>query len=96
VAADELSDGPFCRLSAVDNRREQRSLYDVLDHAPTHDDIRTFLRRLHTALAVRDLSLFGVPTDGSALYPEPRLEVFGDVPHQICAFHIVADVAKAV
>ena len=30
VAADELYDGPFCILSAVDNRRYKRILYDVL------------------------------------------------------------------
>ena len=96
VAADELYDGPFCILSAVDNRRYKRILYDVLDHDPTHDDIRAFLRRLQTALSARDLTLCGVTTDGSALYPAPLAEVFGDVPHQICTFHIVAEVVKAV
>jgi phage tail protein X len=96
VAADELYDGPFCILSAVDNRCYKRLLYDVLDHDPTHDDIRAFLRRLHTALSARDLTLFGVTTDGSALYPEPLREVFGKVRHQICQFHIVAEVVKAV
>jgi Transposase len=96
VAADELYDGPFCVLSAVDNRRYKRILYDVLDHDPTHDDIRVFLRRLHTALSTRNLTLVGVTTDGSALYPTPLAEVFGDVPHQICTFHIVAEVNKAV
>ena len=30
VAADELYDGPFCMLSAVDNRCYKRILYDVL------------------------------------------------------------------
>jgi phage tail protein X len=96
VAADELYDGPFCILSAVDNRCYKRILYDVLDHDPTHDDIRAFLRRLHTALSARNLTLFGVTTDGSALYPVPLAEVFGDIPHQICTFHIVAEVNKAV
>jgi phage tail protein X len=96
VAADELYDGPFCILSAVDNRRYKRILYDVLDHDPTHDDIRAFLGRLKTALAVRDLPLCGVTTDGSALYPAPLREVFGEVPHQICTFHMVAEVVKAV
>ena len=57
VAADELYDGPFCILSAVDNRRYKRILYDVLDHDPTHDDIRAFLGRLQTALSARDLTL---------------------------------------
>ena len=96
VAADELYDGPFCILSVVDNRRYKRLLYDVLDHDPTHDDIRAFLGRLKTALVARNLTLCGVTTDGSALYPTPLLEVFGKVPHQICQFHIVAEVVKAV
>src|SRR5215469_17697608 len=76
VAADELYDGPFCMLSAVDNRRYKRILYDVLDHAPDHDDIRAFLGRLKTALVARDLTLLGITTDGSSLYPTPLAEVF--------------------
>jgi phage tail protein X len=96
VAADELYDGPFCILSAVDNRCYKRLLYEVLDHDPTHEDIRAFLGRLKTALVARGLTLCGVTTDGSALYPEPLREVFGKVRHQICQFHIVAEVVKAV
>jgi hypothetical protein len=96
VAADELYDGPFCILSAVDNRCYKRILYEVLDHDPNHDDIRAFLRRLKTALVARDLTLLGVTTDGSSLYPEPLAEVFSGVPHQICQFHVVKDIVKAV
>ena len=96
VAADELYDGPFCILSAVDNRRYKRLLYDVLDHDPNHDDIRVFLGRLKTALVARGLALCGVTTDGSALYPEPLREVFGKVRHQICQFHVIKDIVKAV
>src|SRR5262249_22830693 len=94
--AGALYDGPFCILSAVDNRRYKRLLYEVLDHDPTHDDIRAFFGRLKTALMARDLTLVGITTDGSALYPEPLREVFGKVRHQICQFHIVAEVVKAV
>ena len=50
VAVDELYEGPYCVLSAVDNRRYKRILYEVLDHDPTHDDIEAFLWRLKTAL----------------------------------------------
>jgi phage tail protein X len=96
MAADELYDGPFCILSVVDNRRYKRLLYEVLDHDPTHDDIRAFLRRLKMALTARDLTLVGITTDGSALYPEPLREVFGKVRHHICQFHLVAEVVKAV
>lgn len=96
VAVDELYEGPFCILSAVDNRRYKRLLYEVLDHNPTHDDIRGFLSRLKTVLDARDLILEGITTDGSPLYPVPIGEVFGDVPHQICEFHVLAELLKAV
>src|SRR5437588_9902885 len=96
VAADELYDGPFCILSAVDNRCYKRILYDVLDHDPTHADIREFLGRSQTALAARDLTLLGITTDGSPLYPTPLAEVFRGVPHQLCQFHVVKDIVKAV
>jgi hypothetical protein len=96
VAADELYDGPFGMLSAVDNRRDKRIRADVLDHDPTHEDIRGFLGRLQTALVARGLGLSGVPTDGSALSPEPRREVCGKVWHHICQFHVSKDIVNAV
>jgi hypothetical protein len=96
VAADALYDGPFCMLSAVDNRGDKRILSDVSDHAPTHEDIRGFLGRLKTALAARDLTLLGVTTDGAARYPEPLREVFGEVPPQRCQFPVVQDIVRAV
>jgi hypothetical protein len=95
VAADELSDGPFCILSAVENRGDKRLLSAVLDHDPTHEDIRAFLGRLQTALVARGLPLCGVTTDGSALSPEPLKEVCGKVRHHICPLHIVAAVVQA-
>ncbi len=42
------------------------------------------------------MTLRGVPTDGSSRYPEPLREVCGDVPHHLCAFHVLAEVVKAV
>ncbi len=71
VAVDALSAGPFCILSAVDNRRDKRLLYDVLDYNPSHDDIRACLGRLTGALDVRDLTPWGGTTDGSQRYPAP-------------------------
>jgi hypothetical protein len=96
IAADELYDGPFCVLSIVDNRTFKRLLYQVLDHDPEHPDITTFLRRFQAALAQRGLTLKGVTTDGSPLYPEPLRAVFGDVPHQICEFHVLKELTKAI
>src|SRR5437867_11872793 len=96
VAADELYEGPYCVLSAVDNRRYKRMLSAVLDHDPNHDDITAFLGRLQTALEDRDLTLQGITTDGSSLYPEPIREVFGAVPHQLCTFHVIAELTKGI
>jgi hypothetical protein len=96
IAADELYDGPFCVLSIVDNRTFKRLLYQVLDHDPDHPDIRAFFHRLRMALRLRGLKLKGVTTDGSALYPEPLRDVFGDVPHQACEFHVIKELTKAI
>src|SRR5262245_4986222 len=96
IAADELYEGPFCVLSIVDNRTFKRLLYQVLDHEPGHPDIRAFLHRFRMALRLRSLQLKGVTTDGSPLYPEPLRDVFGDVPHQICAFHVLKELTKAI
>jgi len=96
VAADELYDGPFCVLSIVDNRTFKRLLYQVLDHDPEHRDITAFFHRFRMALQLRSLKLQGVTTDGSPLYPEPLQEVFGDVPHQICEFHIIKELTKTI
>ena len=96
IAADELYDGPFCVLSIVDNRTFRRLVYEVLDHDPTHADIKRFFRRFQSLLEERGLELKGITTDGSNLYPEPISRVFGDVPHQVCEFHVVKELTKAV
>jgi hypothetical protein len=96
IAADELYDGPFCVLSIVDNRTFKRLLYQVLDHDPDHQDITAFFRRFRMALRLRGLTLQGVTTDASPLYPEPLQAVFGDVPHQICEFHVIKELTKAI
>ncbi len=97
IAADELYDGPFCVLSIVDNRTFKRLLYQVLDHDPDHKDITKFFHRFRMALRLRRLTLHGVTTDASPLYPEPLRDVFGDsLPHQICEFHILKELTKAI
>jgi hypothetical protein len=96
IAADELYDGPFCVLSIVDNRTFRRIIYEVLGHDPTHTDIERFFRRFQALLQERGLELKGITTDGSNLYPEPISRVFGDVPHQVCEFHVIKELTKAV
>lgn len=96
IAADELYDGCFCVLSIVDNRTFRRITYEVLDHDPTHADMESFFRTFQAALQQRGLALRGMTTDGSALYPEPISKAFGDVPHQICEFHVIQELTKAI
>ena len=96
IAADELYDGPFCVLSIVDNRTFKRLSYHVLDRNPTQDNVAAFFGRFHQALEAHGLTVQGITTDGSALYPEPIAAVFGAVPHQVCQFHILHEVNKAI
>jgi hypothetical protein len=96
LAADELYDGPFCILSAVDARQQRRLLYEVLDHNPTQVDILYFLARLNDQIRARGHVVVGITTDGSPLYPRPIALVLGAVPHQVCEFHILKDLSKAI
>jgi hypothetical protein len=96
IAADELYDGPYGVLSIVDNHRFTRLIYEVLDHNPTEEDITKFFTRFREALQARGLSLHGITTDGSPLYPAAIAKVFGAVAHQVCQFHVLAELNKAV
>ena len=96
LGLDEMYDGPFCVLCAVDSPKQRRLLYEVLDHDPDHDDIRHFLCRLLQAIIVRSRTVRGITTDGSPLYPVPLAEFFGGVPHQVCEFHIFKELNKVV
>jgi len=96
IAADELYDGPFCVLSIVDNRAFHRLVYEVLDHNPTADDIQRFFRRFRRTLDARGLAVRGITTDGSPLYPEAIGEIFPEATHQLCEFHVLAELTKAI
>jgi hypothetical protein len=96
IAADELYDGPFCVLSIVDNRTFKRLAYQVLDHDPTHADITAFFGAFQSALQQRGLQVRAITTDGSPLYPQPIAHVFGAIPHQLCEFHVLKELTKAV
>ena len=83
-------------MSIVDNRNFKRLCYQVLDHTASRDDVRVFFRQFHEMLGQRGLVVRGITTDASALYPLPIREVFGELPHQICTFHILAELTEAV
>jgi len=80
----------------VDNRRFKRLAFDVIDYDPTKEDIKYFFLRFKQALDERGLTLLGITTDGSQLYPEPIAEVFPDARHQVCEFHVIAELTKAI
>jgi len=93
---DELYDGPFCILSVVDNHNFKRLMYEVLDHDATQADVIAFFQRFQAILLERGLSLRGITTDGSELYPKAIEQVFGPIPHQLCEFHVLKALNKAV
>jgi hypothetical protein len=96
IAIDELYDGPFCVLSIVDNRTYRRLAYRVLDHSPKATDIGRFLKAFSKQLDDRGLTLHGITTDGSALYPAPLALVFNGAPHQICSFHVIKELTLSI
>jgi hypothetical protein len=96
LAIDEVYDGPFCILSVVDNRHYNRLAFRVLDHDPTQDDVHAFLSEFKGQLDRRGLSVLGVTTDGSALYPKVLKELWPDARHQLCEFHVLKEITQAV
>jgi hypothetical protein len=85
-------------LSAADGRGSRRLTYEVLEagHDPTGEDVGRFLGRLKAELDARGLVVKGVTTDGSDLYPAALAAVFPGVPHQLCRFHVLRGIIKAV
>jgi hypothetical protein len=96
LAIDEVYDGPFCVLSVVDNRKHNRLAFQVLDRDPTQDDVRAFLKGFQEQLEKRQRVVCGITTDGSPLYPKVLEELWPDVPHQLCEFHVLKEITKAV
>lgn len=96
MAAEALSEGPSCVLSAVANRHDKRMVYTGRAPDPQHEDSTVFLRRLQRALAARGLARKGLTTDGSARSPGPIREVCGEVPHPRCPFHSIKDLTTGV
>ena len=80
----------------MDNRRYNRLAFRVLDHDPTQDDVLAFLTEFKEQLDRRGLSVFGITTDGSALYPKVLKELWPKARHQICEFHVIKEINKAV
>lgn len=96
IAADEIYDGPFCVLFIVDNHNFNRVVYEVLDHNPTKDDVKAFFDRFKAAVDARGLTVKGVTTDGSPLYPDAIEESFPAASHQLCEFHVLKEILKSV
>jgi hypothetical protein len=89
-------DGPFCVLFAVDSKRQRRLAYEVLDHNPTQEDIERFFGRVARMLSARGLTVAGITTDGSPLYPDPIRKVWPGARHQVCEFHVIKEIVKDV
>jgi hypothetical protein len=80
----------------VDNRRYNRLAFRVLDHDPTQDDVLAFLNAFKAQLDRRGLSVRGVTTDGSSLYPKVLKKLWPEARHQLCTFHVIKEIIKAV
>jgi hypothetical protein len=96
LAIDEVYGGPFRVLPVVGNRRYDRLAFCVLEHDPTRADVRTFLADFRGQLDARGKRAQGVTTGGSSLYPAVLSQLWPDVPHRLCAFHVLKEINRAV
>lgn len=91
LAVDEVYDGPFAIVYGVDPKAQIVVWYRILKEV-TKEEVRNFL--IQTRFLVG--SVKGVTTDGSPLYPDVIQKVFPHARHQICRFHCLMDLNKAV
>lgn len=80
----------------MDNRAFNRLACSVLDRAPKHEDVLAFLAAFKEGLDGRGKTVAGITTDGSQLYPKALNELWPGLPHQVCEFHVIKEIAKAV
>jgi hypothetical protein len=80
----------------VDAKSQRRILFQVLEGSPEKHDVAVLLSRFKTELVLHGLTLLGIVTDGSPLYPEAIAELFPGITHQVCRFHVIKEINKAV
>jgi beta-galactosidase/beta-glucuronidase len=83
-------------LAIVDNHTFQRLACRVLDHDPCEEDARAFFADFKSHLDAKGLEVRGVTTDGSALYPGVLHDLFPGAAHQVCQFHVLKEITRAV
>jgi transposase-like protein len=90
IAVDELYDGPYYILRAVDPLNDTELDWFIGEGSPDKEDIRDFLKGL------KDLGFQPqlVVTDGSRLYPEVIASLWPAAQHQRCVFHFIMAVNK--
>ena len=59
-------------------------------------DVLYFLARLNDQVRARGHAVVGITTDASSLYPLPIALALGDIPHQVCEFHVLKELTKTV
>lgn len=80
----------------MDNHTFRRLAYEVLECNPTKADVSAFFGRFAAELARWGLTVKGVTTDGSPLYPEAITVNYPGAWHQVCEFHVIKEINKAV
>jgi hypothetical protein len=55
-----------------------------------------FFGQFRNELQERNLTLWGVTTDGSPLYPTVLADLFPGVSHQACKFHVLQEINKEI
>jgi hypothetical protein len=87
LCIDEVYDGAYVIYYAVDPVSQCRVAFQISYQANEEET-----RRFVIYLKEMGLSVKGITTDGSHLYPKPLAEIFPSAKHQICYFHILKEI----
>ena len=83
-------------MYATDPKQGKRIAYRIIEGNPTEKHVDGFCEEIASLLAKRGMTVSGVTTDGSPLYPSPIGKHFPDARHQICVFHVLKELNKLV
>lgn len=91
LCIDEMHDGPYVLLYATDPISD--ITVDFAVHTKNDQEgMDQFLNQLHEGGIHPEV----VITDGSPLYKTALMEVFGEIAHQLCIFHVINEVNTLV
>lgn len=92
VCFDELYDGKFCVITAVDGITDKVIGYQISDNAKS-EELKRFFKYLKDEAGI---DIIVAITDGNTRYPASLKAIWPKIKHQLCLFHVIKDVNRDI